>query len=113
MKKVILTAQLTMKQDELKKAAKDLKRQWDDGFMLVPNHFKVQIVEGDWVAVEEGAPPEGEMVLTWIEYESDGNICQTYGFGRYDGDGWIVYLQQANKVLAWSSLPEPYKVRDG
>ena len=41
MKKVILKAQLNMKQKELELLAQDLKAQWDEGFMLVPNHFKV------------------------------------------------------------------------
>ena len=109
MKKVILKAQLNMKNDELKVLAEDLKKQWDDGFMLVPNNFKVELVDSDWIKVEKAKPPKNEMVLTWIEYEDeDGNTCQTYGFGKFEKDGWIVYLQQADKVLAWALLPEPY-----
>ena len=113
MKKVILKAQLNMKQAELEGYAQKLKKQWDEGFMLVPSHFKVQLVDGDWIAVEKSSPPSGQMVLIWMEYENNDKVCQTYGFGQYDGDGWIVFLQQATRVLAWATLPEPYEVRDG
>lgn len=108
MKKVILKAQLNMKQKELELLAQDLKAQWDEGFMLVPNHFKVQLVDEGWIDVNKSTPPKGQMVLVWMEYEDNGNTCQIYGFGQYDGDGWIVFLQEATQVLAWSTLPEPY-----
>lgn len=77
--------------------------------MLVPDNFMVQLVDEDWKRVEEYLPQTNDMVLIWIEYQDGDNICQTYGFGRYEEDGWIVYLQQATKVLAWMSLPDPYK----
>ena len=108
MKKDILKAQLNMKQKELELLAQDLKAQWDEGFMLVPNHFKVQLVDEGWIDVNKSTPPNGQMVLVWMEYDDNGNTCQTYGFGQYDGDGWIVFLQEATQILAWSTLPEPY-----
>ena len=109
MKKVILKFKTKVKPETVKLLAEDLKRQWDEGFMLVPDNFMVQLVDEDWKIVEEYLPQTNDMVLVWIEYQDGGNICQTYGFGRYEKDGWIVYLQQAKKVLAWMSLPDPYK----
>ena len=109
MKKVILKFKTKVKPETVKLLAEDLKRQWDEGFMLVPDNFIVQLVDEDWKRVGEYLPQSNDMVLVWIEYQDGDNICQTYGFGRYEEDSWIVYLQQAIKVLAWMSLPDPYK----
>lgn len=110
MKKVILSAQLPLTQKELEILNQDMQKQWDDGFMLIPNNFKVQLVDEDWTAVESGTPPKGQVVLIWMEYEDGEHLGQTYGFGKFDGDGWIVYLQQAKRILAWMTLPDPFKV---
>ena len=109
MKKVILKTKTMIKPDILKMMAEDFKRQWDDGFIIVPNNFAVQLVDEDWTDVEKMIPPEGKMVLIWMEYEDGENVCQTYGFGKYEGDGWTVYLQQATRILAWMLLPEPFQ----
>ena len=109
MKKVILKTKTMIKPDMLKMMTEDFKRQWDDGFIIVPNNFAVQLVDEDWTDVEKMNPPEGKMVLIWMEYEDGKNICQTYGFGKYEDDGWTVYLQQATRILAWMLLPEPFK----
>lgn len=76
--------------------------------MIIPDDYKYELVEEEWVACEKMKPPEGLMVLTWIEHEIDGNLEQTYGFGTWEGDGWVVYLQEASRVIAWMQLPEPY-----
>lgn len=108
MKKVILKAQTKLKPKELKVLTEDFKKQWDEGFMVVPNNIKVELVDSDWIPVEK-SPPQGEMVLIWAEHEDEETVSQTYGFGMYEGDGWVVYVTAATKILAWCPLPGPYK----
>lgn len=110
MKKVILKATAQISPNQLDILSKDLNDQWENGFMVVPDYFKVQLVDAGWTQVEKQAPPLNQLVLVWMEYENGENTCQTYGFGKYDGDGWIVYLQAATQIIAWAFLPEPYKV---
>ena len=111
MKKIILQSRLAMKEEELQKLSTKMKKQWNEGFMVVPSVFKVQLVDEDWIPVEKMTPPKGQTVLIWIEYEDEGKTCQTYAFGSYD-DGWTVYLQDASYVYAWAVLPEPYVIND-
>lgn len=108
MKKVIITAHCSMKPAQLKVLTDDLKRQWDDGFMVVPATMKVELVDSDWIPVEK-SPPEGEIVLVWTERENENTVSQTYGFGKFEGDGWVVYVTEATRILAWAPLPSPYK----
>lgn len=75
---------------------------------MIPDDYDYQMIEEDWVDCSKTMPPKGQMVLIWIERVEGEVIEQTYGFGKWDGDGWIVFLQDAKKVLAWTSLPEPY-----
>lgn len=110
MKKVILKATAQISPNQLDILSKDLNDQWENGFMVVPDYFKVQLVDVGWTKVGKQAPPLNQLVLVWMEYEDGENICQTYGFGQYDDDGWIVYLQEATQIIAWAFLPEPYKV---
>lgn len=107
MKKLILTAK-NVKQEEISNIAKRMHKQWNEGLIVIPDNFTYQLIDEDWISVEKVKPPKGQLVLTWIEREENGVTEQTYGFGKWDGDGWIVYLQDANKVLAWMALPEPY-----
>ena len=111
MKRVILKAQTLIKETELKVLAKDLNEQWDQGFMVVPDFFKVELVDEGWTAVEDDLPEPGRVCLVWMSYEDNGKTCQTYGFAKHEGDGWVVYLQKAKKILAWTALPAPYEVR--
>lgn len=45
MKKVIVKASVAMKQKELKELAVSLKKQWDEGLMVIPSCFKVKVVD--------------------------------------------------------------------
>ena len=112
MKKLILKVQDDLTQEDLGKIAKKMHKQWNEGLIVIPNNYKYELVSEDWVDVEKLNPPKNETLLVWIEYEEDGNLCQTYGFGSWDGDGWTVYLQEAKRVLAWMMLPMPYSVGD-
>ena len=108
MKKLIIKVKGPSNQQELSAIAKRMNRQWNNGLLIIPDDYKYELVEEEWVACEKMKPPEGQMVLTWIEHEIDGNLEQTYGFGTWEGDGWVVYLQEASRVIAWMQLPEPY-----
>lgn len=107
MKKLIIKVK-NAKKDELTSIARRMSKQWAEGLIIIPDDYKYQIVDEDWISAEKQAPPKGQIVLTWIEREENGTVEQTYGFGEWDGDGWIVFLQDANKVIAWMALPEPY-----
>ena len=108
MKRLILHVKSRISQEELTALTKRMKRQWNDGLIVIPDNINYELIDEDWIEVEKAKPPQGELVLTWIEREENGSLEQTYGFGKWDGDGWIVFLQDANKVLAWTSLPEPF-----
>ena len=108
MKKIIIKVKGPSNQQELSAIAKRMNRQWNNGLLIIPDDYKYELVEEEWVACEKMKPPERQMVLTWIEHEIDGNLEQTYGFGTWEGDGWVVYLQEASRVIAWMQLPEPY-----
>ena len=107
MKKLIIKVK-NAKKDELTSIARRMSKQWAEGLIIIPDDYIYQIIDEDWTSVEKQAPPKGQMVLTWIEREENGTVEQTYGFGKWDGDGWIVFLQDASKVIAWMALPEPY-----
>ena len=108
MKKLISKVKGPSNHQELSAIAKRMNRQWNNGLLIIPDDYKYELVEEGWVACEKMKPPEGQMVLTWVEHEIDGNLEQTYGFGTWEGDGWVVYLQEASRVIAWMQLPEPY-----
>ena len=108
MKKVIVKATLAMKQKELKELADRLKKEWEEGLMIVPNSFKVTVVD-EWIKCEKALPPEGKMVLIWYEYQEDEKVYANYGFGWIEGNQWLVcYAERVIQVIAWSSLPEPF-----
>ena len=108
MKKVIVMATIAMKQKELKVLTEEIKKQWDEGLMVLSNCFKVTVVE-EWIKCEKALPQEGQMVLIWYEYEEEGIHYQNYGFGWIENKAWVVcYTSNASDVLAWSSLPEPF-----
>lgn len=108
MKRLILHVKSRISQEELAALTKRMKRQWNDGLIVIPDNINYELIDEDWIEVEKAKPPQGELVLTWIEREENGSLEQTYGFGKWNGDGWIVFLQDASKVLAWTSLPEPF-----
>ena len=108
MKKVIVKASVAMKQKELKELAVSLKKQWDEGLMIVPSCFEVKVVD-EWIKCEKALPAEGQMVLIWYEYQEDEKVYANYGFGWIEGNEWLVcYAERVTQVLAWSSLPEPF-----
>lgn len=108
MKKVIVKASVAMKQKELKELAVSLKKQWDEGLMIVPSCFEVKVVD-EWIKCEKALPAEGQMVLIWYEYQEDEKVYANYGFGWTEGNEWLVcYAERVTQVLAWSSLPEPF-----
>lgn len=108
MKKVIVKATLAMKQKELKELADRLKKEWEEGLMIVPNSFKVTVVD-EWIKCEKALPPEGKMVLIWYEYQEDEKVYANYGIGWIEGNQWLVcYAERVIQVIAWSSLPEPF-----
>lgn len=108
MKKVIVKASVAMKQKELKEIAVNLKKQWDEGLMVVPSCFEVKVVD-EWIKCEKALPAEGQMVLIWYEYQEDEKVYANYGFGWIEGNEWLVcYAERVTQVLAWSSLPEPF-----
>ena len=108
MKKVIVKASVAMKQKELKELAVSLKKQWDEGLIIVPSCFEVKVVD-EWIKCEKALPAEGQMVLIWYEYQEDEKVYANYGFGWIEGNEWLVcYAERVTQVLAWSSLPEPF-----
>lgn len=108
MKKVIVKASVAMKQKELKELAVSLKKQWDEGLMIVPSCFEVKVVD-EWIKCEKALPAESQMVLIWYEYQEDEKVYANYGFGWIEGNEWLVcYAERVTQVLAWSSLPEPF-----
>ena len=108
MKKVIVKASVAMKQKELKELAVSLKKQWDEGLMIVPSCFEVKVVD-EWIKCEKALPAEGQMVLIWYEYQEDEKVYANYGFGWIEGNEWLVcYAERVTQVLAWSSLPESF-----
>lgn len=112
MKKVIVKASIAMKQRELNELTTRLKKQWDEGFMVIPNCFDVHLVD-DWINCDKALPKEGEMVLIWYEYNEDSKVYQNYGFGWIKGNEWLVcYATNVSRVIAWSSLPAPYEEKN-
>lgn len=63
-------------------------------------------------------PPNGENVLCWYEYFRYGEynrMYQTFGIGYQFNGNWggeVVQGQKA-KVLAWTPLPKPPKMKRG
>lgn len=67
-----------------------------------------------WIPVSEGLPEE-ENRLYWVCTDT-GYQCQcrwtndVYGLGASDRWGWKIFdIPQYQKVIAWMSLPKPYK----
>lgn len=112
MKKVIVMASGAIKQKELKVLTESLKRQWDEGLMVVPNCFEVKVID-EWIKCEKALPAEGQMVLIWYEYQEDEKAYENYGFGWIEKNEWLVcYAERVTRVIAWSSLPEPYEEKN-
>ena len=112
MKKLILKVKDDLTQDDLGKIARKMRKQWSEGLIVIPENYNYELVSEEWVDVEKLNPPKNQTLLVWIEYEQNDTLCQSYGFGSWNGDGWTVYLQEAKRVLAWMTLPEPYLVGD-
>jgi hypothetical protein len=70
-----------------------------------------------WIPCSERLPETYEYVLVWcngrfIEGPCIGEECQWYGIGVLYGKVWTVYQCKDIKdikVIAWQSLPAPYK----
>ena len=66
----------------------------------------------------EALPPNGENVLCWYEYFRYGEynrMYKTFGIGyQFNGNwGGEVAQGQKAKVLAWTPLPKPPKMKRG
>lgn len=82
---------------------------------------KIPIVETipiTWTLANEALPPNGENVLCWYEYFRYGEynrMYQAFGIGyQFNGNwGGEVAQGQKAKVLAWTPLPTPPKMKRG
>ena len=73
--------------------------------------------EPQWIPCSERLPDDYTDVLVWFEYFRHGDyncLYQTYGIGDYSTkyDSWMINHETGwhkLRVIAWMSLPEPYK----
>lgn len=87
----------------------------------ISRYKKIPIVETipvTWTLANEALPPNGENVLCWYEYFRFGEynrMYQTFGIGyQFNGNwGGEVAQGQKVKVLAWTPLPKPPKMKRG
>lgn len=82
---------------------------------------KIPIVETipiTWILTNEALPPNGENVLCWYEYFRYGEynrMYKTFGIGYQFNGNWSGEVAQGQKakVLAWTPLPKPPKMKRG
>lgn len=96
-------------------AIKELKKiSWSDrGMEAIYMAIDVLEQEPKWIPVSERLPEEGLTVLILAE---NGHI----EFGQRDENKWewlaesiADYWTEAEEVIAWQPLPEPYEESDG
>lgn len=72
-----------------------------------------ELPNGGWIPVSERLPEEGKTVIASTEY----GVCPEARYTEKHGWEWAYesgadYWEQLYSVLAWMSLPEPYKPQE-
>ena len=60
---------------------------------------------GEWIPCDKEKPRGGENIATVKWYDGTIEVVHAY----YDGFDWITGCGERAEVIAWMSLPEPYK----
>ena len=112
MKRVIVHVPERMKASRLNEVKASLQRQWDEGFMLVPNDYRIELVDQEWIELDEAYPEVNKQVLCYITINQNNRKEQAYAIGTYDGCVWNLLTESFDEIelLAWMPLPKPYWV---
>ena len=77
----------------------------------IENAPTVDVVGRQWIPVSERLPKNDDWVIVTILDESGDTPWRYTDFGWYleEANCWIVASEQRKDIVAWMSLPEPWK----